>query len=426
MSLKIRQVLAAAALAAVMFVSGVADCSAESPANDEPYRTPLAGEPFSTTVLGQKVALTKRDRANTLALSLGGTFYFPTLGSSDALPIAALYWRKETEEYRSRLIFSVFYNEWDGALKTKGRLEYLAHLENFTSPFPQEEILNGESVKSTSAVWGYATAWLGLGYRMPVAPFQSDNDLRLQLFYTGSYLYNNRTSDTGPNVNLPPDTWENGLRLRIRYDGLRRNIMELPHSGYALGGDLEWAYRSPWGNSNYGPYNFTKSSTQEYTKVSGYGVAALPVPWMSERNRLIASVYGGFSPNKNLDRYSGFRVGGGPFPDESDDLWRTPYPGAVFNQFTVADYVVGNLEYRRELLFFLYLHLRGTMAWINRDYQRSNLFRFEQDRGEAFSLGITTGMPWDSSMYLEFSRDFGILRNGRSGSGLMLLWSKAF
>ena len=351
--MSLRSTLVAGALAGSVIMTVSSDCFAGSSAEDSDYQTPLAGEPFSTTVLGRKVELARRDRANTFAVSLGGTLYAPTLGGTDALPIAALYWRKENDDYRSRLIFSVFYNEWDGALKTKGRLEYLAHLENFTSPFPQEEILNGEAVKSTSAVWGYATAWLGLGYRMPVVPFQSDNDLRLQLFYTGTYLYNNRTSDTGPNVTLPPNTWENGLRLRIRYDGLRRNIMELPHNGYALGGDLEWAYRSPWGNSNYGPYRFAKSDTQEYTKVSGYGVAALPMPWTSERNRLIASVYGGFSPNKNLDRYSGFRVGGGPFPNESDDLWRTPYPGAVFNQFTVADYVVGNLEYRRELLFFL-------------------------------------------------------------------------
>lgn len=391
-----------------------------------PYQTPLAGEPLSFTVLGRKFMLPQRDRANTLSITLGNTLYFPTLGSTDALPIAAVYWRKDTEQYRSRLIFSIFDNEWDGALKTSTNLQLLAHLENFTNPFPQEEILNGAAVKSTSAVWGSAAGWLGLGYRLPVAPFQSDNDLRLQLYYTVGYLYNKRTSDTGTDVHLPPDTWQNGIRLRCRYDGIRRNIMELPHSGYALGTDLEWTYRYHWGDSNYGPYHFSKSGTQDYTKVSGYGVAALPLPGLSERNRLIVSVYGGFSPNKNLDRYSGFRIGGGPFPNESDDLWRTPYPGAIFNQFTVADYVIGNIEYRRELLFFLYLHLRGTLAWINRDYQRSDRFRFEQDRGEAISLGLTAGMPWDSSLYLEFSRDFGVLRNGVSGSGLMLLWSKTF
>lgn len=413
-------------LLAVLLLLDSLPCRADQLPDPDGYQTPLAGEPFSTTLLGQRLELARRDRANTLDITLGGTLYFPTLGSTDALPIAALYWRKENEQYRSRLIFSIFNNEWDGALKTGSRLELLAHLENYTSPFPQKEILNGAEVKSTSAVWGSATGWLGLGYRLPVAPFQSDNFLRLQLYYTGTYLYNNRTADTGATVRLPPNTWENGLRLRLRYDGIRRNVMELPHNGSALGADLEWACRSPWGDSNYGPYHFSKSGTEEYTRISGYGLAVLPVPGLSERNRLIASVYGGFSPNRNLDRYSAFRIGGGPFPNESDDLWRTPYPGALFNQFTAADYVVGNLEYRRELLFFLYLHLRGTIAWINRDYQRSDRFRFEQDRGEALSLGLTSGMPWDSTLYLEFSRDFGVLRNGRSGSGLMLLWSKAF
>ncbi|HPX60736.1 MAG TPA: hypothetical protein PLN25_03070 [Deltaproteobacteria bacterium] len=390
------------------------------------YRTPLAGEPFRTEVFGHKVEIERRDRANTAAISLGGTLYTPAVGSTDALPIAALYWRKETGHYRSRLIFSVFYNEWDGALKGNRGVEYLAHLENYTDPFPQEELIGGRSIKSTSAVWGYGTGWLGVGYRTPVAPFQSDNDLRVQLFCTLKYLYNSRTGDTGTDVHLPPDTWENGVRLRIRYDGLRRNLMELPHEGIAWGGDLEWSRRMRWSDSNYGSLQMKQSDTQEYAKLSGYGVAAMPVPFLTDRDRLVASVYGGFSPHESLDRYSGFRIGGGPFPNESDDLWRTPYPGALFNQFTVADYVVGNLEYRRELLFFLYLHLRGTVAWINRDYQHGGMIRFSQDRGEAFSVGLTSGMPWDSSLYLEYSQDFGILRNGTAGSGLMLLWSKAF
>jgi len=138
-------------------------------------------------------------------------------------------------------------------------------------------------------------------------------------------------------------------------------------------------------------------------------------------------VYGGFSPENDLDRYSGFRVGGGPFPNESDDLWRTTYPGAIFNQFTLSDYVIGNIEYRRELLFFLYLHLRGTFAWINCDNQPANdYFKLNQDHGEAFSLGLTSGLPLDSTLYLEFSRDSGMLRNGNSSNGLMMLWSKSF
>jgi len=96
---------------------------------DDTYHTPLAGEPFETTVFGEKATVEARDRANTRALSLGVTLYTPTLASTDALPIAALYWRKETEQYRSRVIFSLFANEWDGAIKTKSGLEFCPTLK---------------------------------------------------------------------------------------------------------------------------------------------------------------------------------------------------------------------------------------------------------------------------------------------------------
>ena len=61
-------------------------------------------------------------------------------------------------------------------------------------------------------------------YRLPVAPFQMDNDLRVQVFYEGGYLYSDRTSDTSRLVSLPPNTYTHGLRLRFRYDGMRRNL----------------------------------------------------------------------------------------------------------------------------------------------------------------------------------------------------------
>lgn len=390
------------------------------------YHTPLAGEPFVTTLLGERVVVPRRDRANNLSLSLGGALFVPSSAGTDGLPIAALYWRRETGRYRSRLAFSVFYNDWDAALKLDDGLELLGHLETFTTPFAQQESLSGRALKSTSAYWGFADAWLGFGYRLPVAPFQSDNDLRLQVLYTGGYHYFGRSADTGHNVTLPPSTWVNGLRARVRYDGVRRNILELPHAGYAAGADLEWARRSTWGDSRYDDFFFKKETTQEFLKLSGYAMAALPIPGLSERDRLLLSVYGGYSPDNNLDRFSGFRIGGGPFPYESDDLWRVPYPGAVFNQFVVSDYVVATAEYRRELLFFLYLHLRGTLAWINRDFTSNRIISFSEDRGEALSVGVSSGLPWDSSIYLEYSNDYGILRNGEKGNSVLLLWSKTF
>lgn len=410
----------------LLSAAGSGWCEPSAASDPSPYRTPLAGEPFSGSLLGERITIPERNRANNLALSIGWALFLPSAAGTDGLPIAALYWRHETERFRSRLAFSLFYNDWDAALKLDDGLELLGHLETSTNPFPQQESLADRSLKCTSAYWGFGDVWWGVGYRQPVAPFQSDNDLRLQLFYTGGYHYAGRSADTGRDVSLPPSTWVNGLRGRLRYDGIRRNILELPHTGLAAGADLEWARRSHWGDSRYGDLLFKQDLTQEFLKLSGYAMAALPLPGLSERDRLLLSVYGGYSPDNNLDRFSGFRIGGGPFPYESDDLWRVPYPGAVFNQFVVSDYIVATAEYRRELLYFLYLHLRGTLVWINRDFTRGNLLSFSEDRGEALSVGVSSGLPWDSTIYVEYSNDYGILRNGEKGNSLLLLWSKSF
>jgi hypothetical protein len=413
-----------------VFWSGIASGEEPvSPGEERPTAlpgdaTPLAGAAFSTSVWGQPVDIPARDRRNTLALTLGGTLFMPALGSSDALPMGALYWRRENPDFRTRLVFSFFDNQLDHALKY-GNFELLAHLENMTIPFPSMEIVGGKEVKAGSIVWGEAIAWMGAGYRLPVVPFQMDNDLRLQLFYEGGYLYSSRTVDTGPNVMLPPDTAINGVRMRVRYDGMRRNIMELLHTGVAGGLDLEWQSRAHWSDANYGGAVYKEDQTRQFAKLAGYLIAAAPVPGLSERNRLILSIYGGATVENDLDRFSAFRIGG-PFPNESDDLARVPYPGAEFNQFPVSDYVIGTAEYRRELLFFLYLHLRGTLAWANRDVLTSQPLRFRESRGQVFSLGLTSGLPWNSTLYLEYSYDSGILRNGISGNSMLLLWSKSF
>jgi hypothetical protein len=163
--------------------------------------------------------------------------------------------------------------------------------------------------------------------------------------------------------------------------------------------------------------------------MSGYVIGVGGIPWLSERHRLVGYLHGGVSPIGELDRFSAFRAGGGPFPNETDDLYRLPYPGALFNDFPVSDYVVGTLEYRLELLFFIYLHMRGTFAWgANRpDYSDSQglRLRLTSTDGEAFSVGLTSGFFNDSQLYLEYAYDTKLLRNGKSGNSFMLLWSKS-
>lgn len=412
-----------ATLLTIVTLSAVCAAAADQEAE---YRTPLAGEAFTLGLGSVTIEVPARDRSTQSALTLGVSSFFPALGSTDALPMAAFYDRRYRPDYTTRLVFSVFANEFDLAVPLSPRTELLLHIHNDTSPFAEETLVAGRPVRETAMIRGEAGGWLGVGWRQAVAPFQPDNSARLQLWYQGGFQYSGRTADTGNSVKLPPDTDQHGIRLRIRYDSLRRNLMELPHAGLAAGGDLEWNRRSHWSDASYGGSTFKDSGTRDYQKISGYLLAALPVPGMSERNRLLASVYGGTAPNHDLDRFSAFRIGVGPFPSESDDLWRCPYPGATYNQFEAADYVISTLEYRRELLPFFYLHLRGTLAWVNRQITANSSIRFSEDRGEAFSAGITSGLPWNSSLYVEYSHDSGILRNGSPGDGMMLLWSKSF
>ncbi|HET6419836.1 MAG TPA: hypothetical protein VFG19_06760 [Geobacteraceae bacterium] len=150
------------------------------------------------------------------------------------------------------------------------------------------------------------------------------------------------------------------------------------------------------------------------------------IPGLSEKNRVLLSVYGGVSDTKSIDRYNAFRLGGGPFPSETDDLHRPAYPGAMFNEIIVSNYVMSNLEYRRERLFFMYLHLRGAYVWADRaTIVGTNQVGFISDNGEVASVGLTTGFFWNSELYLEYAWDSGFLRNGRSGSGVLVLWAKS-
>lgn len=391
--------------------------------------TPLAGEAYKTALFGRTIEIPARDRENVRSLTLGGNYYTPELGGNLAVPIAALYYRHRWDTWWTRDIIGLFVNEMDVA-RSLGRFQLLGHFENNTLPFADTEIQNGKDVKASSVIWGTVSGWSGAGIRLPVAPFQADNDLRVQLFYHAGYFYNMRTSDTDVAVSLPPDTFVHGLRLRIRKDGLRRNIMELPHEGWAWGGDVELTRRDRWSDSTFGSQVFSSDETRDYLKLSGYVIGAMGIPWLSEQNRFIWYLHGGGSPWGRLDRFSTFRAGGGPFPNETDDLYRLPYPGALNNNFPVSDYVVSTIEYRRELLFFLYLHLRGTFAWgANRhdyDTDQGLRLRLTSKNAEAFSVGLTSGFIKDSQLYLEYSYDSRLLHNGTSGSSIMLLWSKSF
>jgi len=394
-------------------------------ASDE-YHTPLAGKPLRTTIFGEEVDVAARDRGKVLALTLGGAFYIPPIGDTSASPLAALYARHYWGDLRLRAVVSVFYNEIDLGFSLCESFEALGHIENYTVPFPQTETVDNEVVTAGTVEWGTASAWLGGGLRIPVEPLEADSLLRVQLFAKVGVLYVERSDDTGPDVRLPSDTAFWGFHVRIRYDGLRRNLLELPHAGIAAGIEGEFVRRDRWRDYSIGTGQVSGSRTREYGKLTGYVVGAMGVPGLSERHRLVGYVNGSIAPDSDVDRFSAFRIGGGPFPSETDDLHRALYPGTLFNQGAGNQGVVATLEYRYEVFFFLYVHARATLGWGRLAELEQGNIRFDSVSGEAFTLAATSGFLWHSSIYLEYAYDTGVLRNGHGGSSVLFMWSKAF
>lgn len=394
---------------------------------DLEYHTPLAGEPFHTVFMGGRIDVPGRDLGHVTALTLGGTFFTPKQGSTVGIPIGALYVKRVWEESRTRDVVSIFVNdlEYDRSFQN---LELVCRFETDTIPGGQTIVLNNEEIKQSSVEWGTLFASLGPGLRYKVAPFQIDNDLRLQFLGRIGYFYNKRTSDTGSNVVLPPDTMLYGTKLRGRYDGMRRNLLELPHKGVAAGFDLDYMYRDKWSDQgSLGNTIFTKANTQGYLQFSGYVMGVGGIPGMSEKNRILISINGGTSGEKSVDRFNAFQIGGGPLPGETDDLYRLDYPGTMFNEILVADYALANLEYRRELTFFMYLHLRGSFIWADQlALSSTNQVVFKSSNGQAATIGLDTGFLRISEVYLAYSWDSGFIRNGKPGSGIILTWNKAF
>lgn len=391
------------------------------------FRTPLAGEALHAVFLGIKIDLSAFDRNHVSALVLGGEFYSPEQGGTFGIPLGGIYLKRVWEHSRTRNIICLFSNdlEYD---RSFGNLDLVTRFENNTLPVGRREVVNNEEIKSSEAKWGTVIASMGPGLRYKIAPFQVDNDLRLQLLGKVGYFYTKRTDDTGPNLVLPPSTMLYGGKLRGRYDGMRRNLLELPHTGMAAGFDLDYIHRDKWSNFGTSPDAvFKRSDTRDYLQFNGYFMGVGKFPGLSERNRILFSFHGGTTPKNNADRYNAITIGGGPLPGESDDLFRPDYPGTTFNQVLVSDYALAALQYRRALTPFLYLHLRETFIWAKRaTVTDANKFLFKSSDGLASTIGLDTGFFWNSALYLGYSYDSSFIRNGKSGSNLIITWSKLF
>jgi len=401
---------------------------------DGQHETPKAGEPFETHLLGEKVEVEPRDRSHTMALVLGAALWDPSIGGTSAVPMASFYYRDISIDSRIRAQVSGLVNEVEYARRVARPIELIARMENdHRRVFGESEVLDDVQLDDTDLVWGGDSLWLGGGWQLPLKPFEIDNELRLQAFYRVGHLYFGRTSDTAKDLAIPPSALEHGPWLRLRIDTIQRNLLELPHNGVAVGADASLTFRDPWDEFRPEPGErdpFVQDVEPRYWKTSGYAVVASPIPYLSERHRLEFQVNGAWAPSGTLDRYSAFRLGGGPLPKESADLSRESYPGALFDQFIAESYTTVSLEYRVELLFFVYLHLRGTvfhgtMASLREGSESVDDVVWRGRNGQAFTTALTTGFPWDSSLYLEYDLDSGLLQDGDLGHAFMLLWSKS-
>ena len=141
---------------------------------------------------------------------------------------------------------------------------------------------------------------LGPGLRYQLSPNQSDNDLRLQLLGRVGYRYIRDNGDThkvngvpvaslpqfgGNSYIQPHSSWTYGVKVRIRHDGLCRNLLELPHKGLAAGFDLDYIHRANW-DKPYGTTAVTRNpgDTRNYAQFSGYLMGAIPLPGLSEKD----------------------------------------------------------------------------------------------------------------------------------------------
>ncbi len=400
---------------------------ARDQASDE-YHTPLAGKRLEVEVFGRKVVVEERDRTKTLALTIGVTGFVPSIDDNTVVPFFALYYNGLWEEERhvratiSGLVNTVDYEEMFGGPTL------LLHFDNYTLPFESAELVDGEELDASKLIWGSVNARVGVGYSQKVWPGNEDNAIKIGISYEGGLLYFDDTSGTPDSSIIPQDTYVHGLRLQGHLDMFQRNLMELPHYGIAAGFDLELKRRNVWRDfGNPGALLFDSEKTRDYLKLSGFLALAGPLPGLSERHRFLVQLHAGYSPADNLDRFSAFRVGGGPMPSESHDLARNPLPGAMFDQFPVQDFVIASVEYRLELAFWFYVHVRGHYALAKiptMDHDRV-LFRRKEDY--MVSGAITSGFLWDSQLMIDVTQDLrGVLRGGTEGTSIMAMWSKAF
>ncbi|HEY6083760.1 MAG TPA: hypothetical protein VIU63_00095 [Nitrospira sp.] len=409
------------------------DKKVEAKSEEEP--TPLAGEEFHTEVMGEPVKVPARDRKNVTAASFG-VEYLPNGPSFyQVLPFGALYvWRNsDDEKKRFRGTFSLLVNDLSmnaGSYSTSG-WELRVTLNNMIIPIGRAEYVEGQIIPAVTLQWNYIFGGLGLAYRKILDPGHQDNALEMSLTYEPGYRWFSGTSKTSPDFIVPSDTYEGRVHARLRKDALERNLMELPHRGYAFGGDFLYGHRMNWHDWGGGPFGISSGKEgRQYEMGSVFAVAATGVPFVgSEKHRLITSLYGGIG--RHLDRFSTFRLPGRPTGYEWEALALPMLPSVAFNELFPRRYGIGHLEYRYEAMFFMFPYIRGSWGVVEQPrFQPDGSIAFKMNSMPAVSSGLVSGAPWNSQVEINYSYNFGIYSDHGGGApvpgrhGFFIFWSK--
>lgn len=278
------------------------------------YRTPRAGEGFKTKVFGEDVTVPSRDLRHVSGWKLGAQIETPQPDDRLALPAGALYfWSHPDDRHLLRAEVTGVFNNVFWALKPDawGDFEVGLTFNNFTLPTPWNEVYDGVKDSREEIFWGYVRPGLTLGYRKPLDTGRQDNMWQLNYILEPGYFYSGRDIGTAANMVLPKSTFELRNRLLFRYDTMERNVLSLPHEGYAVGADFVYGYRANWTDWGTPDNTFRKNDGQHYVNFNAYAVGATDVPYVdSDRHKIVSWLHAGVG--HNLDRFSATRIGGGP------------------------------------------------------------------------------------------------------------------
>ena len=387
------------------------------------------GEEWSARVFGETVTAKAGNQRSVSAWDAGLDLSEPPPGNYEILPVGDIFiWRHPDNRSLFRAELSgvwddVFWARRIGGLGpgSRGSFEGVLTFQNYTVPFEQSELVDGEELKSESLLWGYVRPGIGIGYRRQVPPGGQSNMLAADLIFEPGFLFFARGSDTADNFLAPHDTFEFRTRLELRWDALKRNLLRLPQKGYAAGADIVYGYRAEW--RNWGVNGAEPAGEgRNYASFTGYFLAAGGLPWVkSKSQRLVGAIHAG--SGFQLDRFSAERVGGGPDPlgEEYGSTYRPVLPGSVIREFFPEHYVIVTGEYRWQPFFFACLGADASAGWLDRLRRTGGGIVQKDNILPSLGVNITTGFFFKTRLKIAYNYNFSVVRNGGYGGHELLM-----